>query len=183
MEDQPLRISRRLQNLPPNTIVEPSPPPQRQRLDTDSSFEPVGISEVIGEPKLRTNQVDTTTVEIEELQAGEFAINFNSPLTDLNDPIIIQVLPFDSPMNGFPMSRIMASSGEGPSTPILAISTEGVPTPPVGTPKANIPATPLTPVGWVVQPLVSTNVVRPYCGVVTRIPSAPFSSPSFTHTA
>ena len=52
MEDQPLRRSRRLQNLPPAITVEPPPPPQRQRLDTDSSFEPVGVSEVPGEPNL-----------------------------------------------------------------------------------------------------------------------------------
>ena len=30
-------------------------------------FEPVGISEVSGEPELRTNQVDTNPVEIEYL--------------------------------------------------------------------------------------------------------------------
>ena len=67
MEDQPLRRSRRLQNLPPFTTVEPPPPPQRQRLDTNGSFELVGISEVPGEPELRENQVDTTIIEIENL--------------------------------------------------------------------------------------------------------------------
>ena len=89
MEDQPLKRSRRLKNLPLLTTVEPPPPPQRQRLDTDGYFEPVGISEVSSEPELRENQVDTTTVEIEYLQADEFARNFNSPLTDLNDPVIV----------------------------------------------------------------------------------------------
>ena len=69
--------------------MEPPPPPQRQRLDTDGSFKPVGISEVPGEPELRTNQVDTTPVEIEYLQADECAKNFNSPLTDLNDPMVV----------------------------------------------------------------------------------------------
>ena len=69
--------------------MEPPSPPQRWRLDTDGSFEPVGVSEVPGEPKLRTNQVDTTAVEIEYLQAYEFARNFNPPLTDLNDPMIV----------------------------------------------------------------------------------------------
>ena len=57
--------------------MEPPPPPQRQRLDTYGSFKPVGISEVPGEPELRTNQVDTTIVEIEYLQAEEFARNYN----------------------------------------------------------------------------------------------------------
>ena len=98
MEEQPLKRSRRLQNLPPTTIVETPLPPQRQRLDIDGSFEPVGMCEVPGEPELRTNQVDTTAIEIEDLQDDEFARNFNSPLTDLNDPVIIQGLPFNSPM-------------------------------------------------------------------------------------
>ena len=47
--------------------MEPPPPPQRQILDTDGSFDLVGISEVLGEPELRTNQFDLNTVEIEEL--------------------------------------------------------------------------------------------------------------------
>ena len=68
MEDQPLRRSRRLQNIPLFTIVEPPPPPQRRILDTDDSFEPIGISEVSGEPELRTNQVHKTPLEIEDLQ-------------------------------------------------------------------------------------------------------------------
>ena len=67
MEDQPLRRLRRLQNLPPFTTVDPPPPPKRRRLGTDGSFKPVGISEVLGELELRANQVDTTTVEIEDL--------------------------------------------------------------------------------------------------------------------
>ena len=67
MEDQPLRRSRRLQKISSSDIVEPPSPPQRQRLDTDGSFQTIGISEASGEPKLRTNQVDTTIVEIEYL--------------------------------------------------------------------------------------------------------------------
>ena len=118
MEEQPIKRSRRLQTLPPVTTVEPPPPPQRRRLDTDNSFEPVGISEVPSEPELRTNQVDTTAVEIEDLQADKFARNFNSPHTDLNDPAIIQVHPFNSPVIGIPISKLMASVGESPYTPI-----------------------------------------------------------------
>ena len=41
--------------------------PQRRRLDTDSYFEPIGVSEVPGELELRTNQFDLTAVEIEDL--------------------------------------------------------------------------------------------------------------------
>ena len=47
----------------------------------------------------------------------------------------VQVLPFDLPVIGVPMSRLMASSREGPYTPISGISAEGVPPPPVGIPR------------------------------------------------
>ena len=139
-----------MQNLPLLITLEPPPPPQRWRLDTNDSFEPIGVSEVLGEPKLRANRFNLNKVEIEDLQADDFARKFNSALTNLNDPVIVQVHPFDSPVIGVPMSRLMASSGEGPFTPISAILTEGVPHPPVGTPRTNIPTTPLTPANRVV---------------------------------
>ena len=72
MEDQSLKRSRRLQNLPPLITLEPPPPHQRWRLDTDGSFEPIGVSEVPSELELRENHVDLTIVKIEELQADEF---------------------------------------------------------------------------------------------------------------
>ena len=75
----------------------------------DGSFEPIGVSEVSGEPTLRANHFDFNTVEIEDLQADEFARNFNTTLTDLNDSVIIQVRPFDSPILGVPMGRIMST--------------------------------------------------------------------------
>ena len=84
MEGQPIRRLRRLQNLPPLITLEHPPPPQRQRLDMNGSFELVGVSEVPGEPSLIANRLDFDTVEIEYLQ------------TDLNDPMIVQVRPFDS---------------------------------------------------------------------------------------
>ena len=111
--------------------------------------------------ELRTNEVDTTAIEIEDLQVDKFARNFNSPLTDLNDPVITQVLPFNSPVIVVPMSRIMASAGESPSIPISAILAERVPPPPVGTPRTNIHDTPLTPASWVVQPPTSMNAAWP----------------------
>ena len=98
-----------MQNLAPSDTVEPPTPPQRRRLGADGSFEPVGVREVLGEPKLRTNQVDTTAVEIKYLQADEFARNFNPPLTDLSDPMIVQVIPFYLPVIGVPVSRVMAN--------------------------------------------------------------------------
>ena len=51
--------------------MEPPPPPQRQRLDTDDSFQSIGVSEVLGELALRDNRSDFNTVEIEDLQADE----------------------------------------------------------------------------------------------------------------
>ena len=89
MEDQPIRRSRRLQNLPPLITLEPPPPPQRQRLDTDGSFELVGVSEAPGEPSLIANHLNIDIVEIEYLQTDEFVRNFNTPLTDLNDHVIV----------------------------------------------------------------------------------------------
>ena len=79
----------KVENLPPLITLEPPPPPQRQRLDTDGSFEPIGVSEVLDEPELRENHFDFNIVEIEDLQGDEFARNFNTPLTELNDPVII----------------------------------------------------------------------------------------------
>ena len=78
-----------LQNLPPIITLEPPPPPQRRRLDTDGSFEPIKVSEVLSEPELRENCINLNTVEIEDLQDDEFARNFNTPLTNLNDLVII----------------------------------------------------------------------------------------------
>ena len=112
MEDQPIRSSRRLQNIPPLITLEPPPPPQRWILDTDGSFEPIGVSEVPGELALRANCFDFNTVEIEDLQADEFARNFNTPLTDLNALVIVQVRPFESPVLGVPVGRIMSTIGE-----------------------------------------------------------------------
>ena len=55
----------------------------------------------------------------------------------------------------------------------------GVPPPPVGAliPSASI--THLSPSSQVVQPSTPSNVVDPSSGVVTGIPSAPFTFPSF----
>ena len=89
MEDQPLHRSKRFQNLPPSVTVEPPLPPKRMELDTKGSFEPVYVSEVLGELKLRIKREETSTVEIEYLQADNFAINFNLPQTDLNNPVIV----------------------------------------------------------------------------------------------
>ena len=89
MEDQPIRRSRRLQNLPPLITLEPPPPPQRWILDTDGSFELIGVSEVSSEPTLRANLFDFNTVEIEDLQVDEFSRNFNTPLNELSDPMIV----------------------------------------------------------------------------------------------
>ena len=75
MEDQPLRRSRRLQRLPLLSTMDLQPQPRRRRLNTNDSFESTDVSESLGEPKLRYTQIDTFSVEIEDLQAEEFARN------------------------------------------------------------------------------------------------------------
>ena len=117
------------------------------------------------------------------MQDGRFARNFNSPLTNLNDPVIIQVHPFDSPVIGVPMRVFMASSVEGMSTPTSTIPYGGVHVPPIGTFRLSTLVTPLSPSSRVVQPHTSPNVASPSSEVVNGIPSAPFASPSFVHTA
>ena len=117
------------------------------------------------------------------MHADEFARNFNPPLTNLNDHVIIQVLPFTSPVIGVPVIRVMANSGEGISTPTSTMLVGKVPPPLVGTLRPSASTAPLSPSIRVVQPLVSSHVVDPSSGVVTWIPCAPFSSPSFMHTA
>ena len=49
-----------MQNLPLFITLKPSPPPQRWRLDTDGSFEPIGVSEVMGELELKENRLIET---------------------------------------------------------------------------------------------------------------------------
>ena len=100
-----------MKNLPPLITLEPPPPPQRRRLNTDGSFEPIRVSEVPSEQKLRANRLNLNTLEIQDLQADKFARNFNTPLTDLNDHVIVQVRPFDPPVIGVPMGKIMSTTG------------------------------------------------------------------------
>ena len=97
--------------------------------------------------------------------------------------MIIQVRPFNSPVIGVPVGRLMSSVGESSSTSASITPVEGVPPPLVGDPRENIPTTPLTPSSWVVRPLTSTNVVGTSGGVVTRIPSVPSALSSFVHTS
>ena len=108
------------------------------------SFKPIGVSEVSGEPELRENRFDFNTIEIEDLQDDEFTRNFNTPLTDLNDHVIVKVRPFDSPIFGVPMGKIMSTAGESSFVFTSATPTEGVLAPPVSTPRSSIPTTPLT---------------------------------------
>ena len=110
----------------------------------NGSFELIGVSEVPGEPALRADCSDFNTVEIEDLQADDFSRNFNTPLIDLNDPVIVQVQPFDSPMLGVPVGRIMSTVRESSFVFTLAIPAEGVLPPLVSAPRSSIPTTPLT---------------------------------------
>ena len=142
----------------------------------------VGVSEVPNEPSLIANCLDFDTVEIEDLQTDEFARNFNTPLTDLNDPVIVQVRPFDSPMLGVPVGRIMFSVEENPFVFTLAILVEGVLPPLISAPRYSIPSTPLTLASRVVQPPVHSNLAGTSGDMVTGIPSIPTIPSSFPYT-
>ena len=52
MENQPPCRFQMLQKIPLLSTAEPPSPPQRLRLDTNSSFESTGVSESPGEPEL-----------------------------------------------------------------------------------------------------------------------------------
>ena len=79
------------------------------------------------------------------MRADEFARNFNPPLTNLKDPVIVQVLPFSSLAIGFHLRRDMSISGEGIFTPTSSILASGFPPPPVGAPRPSAYTTPLSP--------------------------------------
>ena len=130
-------MSRRLQNLPPLSIVEPPPPPQKWRLDTNSSFESPGVSESPWEPELCYTQPNPLSVEIEYLQAQEFARNYNSPLIYLRDLVLVQVRQLGPLGIGLPLSSLISSLGEGLEdmpTPISSMLASGVSPSPMNAP-------------------------------------------------
>ena len=116
------------------------------------------------------------------MQTDEFARNFNTPLTDLNDPVIVQVRPFDSPVLGVHVGRIMSSMEESPFVFTSTLPVEGVLPPPVSAPRSSFPSTPLTPASQVVQPPVHSNLGGTSSYMVTGIPSIPTIPSSFPYT-
>ena len=152
-------------------------------MDTDGCFGLIGVSEVSGQPKLRENHFNLNTVKIKDLQDDEFARNFNSPLTNLNDLVIVQVRPFNPLMIDVSLGRIMSIVGESSSTSTSAPPDKGVLPPPVGAPRTSIPTTPLTLASRGVQPPAPTSLADSFGGTVTGIPNVPIVSTSFVHTA
>ena len=94
-------------------------------------------------------------------------------MTDLNDPVIVQVRPFDSPVLGVPVGRIMSSTKESSFVFTSVVPVEGLLPPPVSAPRSSIPSTRLTPVSRVVQPSVHSNLAGTSGDMVTGIPSIP----------
>ena len=94
-------------------------------------------------------------------------------MTDLNDPVIVQVRPFDPPIFGVPVGRIMSTVGESSFVFTSTTPVEGLLPPPASAPRSSIPTTPLTPASRVVQPPVPTSLAGASGGMVTRIPSIP----------
>ena len=103
-------------------------------------------------------------------------------MTDLNDPVIVQVRPFDSPVLGVPMGRTMSSTKESIFLFTSTIPVEGVLPPPVSTPRSSLPSTPLTPASRVVQPPIHSNLGGTSGDMVTGIPSIPTIPSSFPYT-
>ena len=116
------------------------------------------------------------------MQTDEFARNFNTPLTDLSDPVIVQVRPFSSPVVGVPLSRVMSSAEESSFVFTSTLLVEGVLPPPVSAPRSSFPSTPLTPARWVVQPPVHSNIGGTSGDMVAGIPSIPTIPSSFPYT-
>ena len=90
--------------------------------------------------------------------------------------------PFDPPVIGVPVGRIMSTVGEGSFTFTSATPDEGVLPPSIITPRTNIPTTPLTLASRLVQPPAPTSIAGASCGMVTGIPSVPTVPTSFAHT-
>ena len=93
--------------------------------------------------------------------------------------MIVQVRPFDSPVLGVPVGRIMSSMGESYFVFTSALPAEGVLPPPVSAPISSIPSTPLTPASRVVQQPVHSNLAGTSGDMVAGIPSIPIVPSSF----
>ena len=91
--------------------------------------------------------------------------------------------PFDPPIFGVPVDRIMSTAGESSFVFTLATLAEGVLPPPVSASRSRIPTMPLTLASRVVQPPVPTSLVGASGGMVTGIHSIPIVPSSFTHTS
>ena len=97
--------------------------------------------------------------------------------------MIIRVRPFNSPVIGVPLGRIMSTVRESYSASTSTTPAKGVPPSSVDDPRPTIPTIPLTLASRVAQPPASTNLAGTSGGVVTTIPSVPFVPTLFAHTA
>jgi hypothetical protein len=77
-----LHWSQRLLGLPPVTL-EPPPPPLRQKLDQQGSFEASGLQTIVPEQPLE----ELTILDLEEISLGYIEI----PTTDLSAPFIVPI--------------------------------------------------------------------------------------------
>jgi hypothetical protein len=86
VEDHKLHQSRRLLGLPPVTL-EPPPPPLRQKLDQQGSFEATGSQEIV--PNQHPKELT-----ILDLGAKYFGL-VETPTTDLSAPTIVLIHPYE----------------------------------------------------------------------------------------
>lgn len=91
MEEKVPRRSRRVKNLPPIPFEYP-PPPRRRRLNTTSSFEPYGSSDIVGElDSIETMASAPKDTRIRDIEAEGFMRSFNPPLTGVEGPVVVQI--------------------------------------------------------------------------------------------
>jgi hypothetical protein len=77
---------------PVTVTLEPPPPPLRQRLDQEGSFEATGPQETVPEPAPRGDFLAPEESIISDLETEGFRPT-NPLITDLSAPILIQIVP------------------------------------------------------------------------------------------
>ena len=82
MEDPELCQSRRLLGLPPVTL-EPPPPPLRQKLDQQGSFEATGLQTFMPKQLLK----ESTVLDLQTTALG----SVQTPTTDILAPFIVPI--------------------------------------------------------------------------------------------